>query len=320
MVDTEEDVHDSDAGASSFTDYMNGRSSTDPVVGNMPIAPNSDALNNQYIWVVHTNRIHHIALVSCLCQGDENVTTDLIFAGWVPTSFVRVRTIFTSALLDHFRYCNLKMRSSAYQFFQLMRRVTNPLAPSKVVNLYHELRRLSRLWRWVKKLKWAGYAQQVGQPITPKAGELGNFCPACPQIGVNVAANWLSNPNRWVYRRIITADGNFKADHVRQNSPAEDVWLSDGLGMMTRRSEYNSFLETAWDRATVSTNELHLLAKASFSKHRKHHVKSTLKLSRMLCFSPKHATLQELWHVHAFGTAALPRTALSIYFGENRRT
>jgi hypothetical protein len=263
LIDTEADVHDMDAGTAGFTDYINYRPGADRHEGfedsAMPDAPNCDALNNQYIRVVHTNGIHHIALVSCLCQGDDKITTDLIYAGWMPTSFVRVRTIFTCAVLDHFRCCNLEMRSSAYQFFQLMRRFTNPLAPSKVVNLYHELRRLSRLWRWVKKLRWAGYAQRVGQPITPTPGELGNFCPACPQIGINVAANWLTDPNRWVYRRIITADGNFKADHVRQNSPADDVWLSDGLGMTTRKSEYNSFLETAWDRATVSLHKSHLL-------------------------------------------------------------
>jgi hypothetical protein len=323
LIDTEADVRDMDVGTAGFTDYMNVRPGADrPMVfedSAMPDAPNCDALNNQYIRVVHTNGIHHIALVSCLCQGDEKITTDLIYAGWMPTSFVRVRTIFTCAVLDHFRCCNLEMRSSAYQFFQLMRRVTNPLAPSKVVNLYHELRRLSRLWRWVKKLRWAGYAQRVGQPITPAPGELGNFCPACPQIGINVAANWLTDPNRWVYRRIITADGNFKADHVRQISPADDIWLSDGLGMTTRKSEYDSFLETAWDRATVSLHKLYLLLASSIARHRKHHVKSILKRLRMLCFSPKRATLQELWHAHVVGMAASPRTALSIYIVENNR-
>jgi hypothetical protein len=55
-----------------------------------------------------------------------------------------------------------------------------------------------------------------------------------------------------VYRQVITADGNFKADHVRQKSPADDIWLLDGLGMTTRNSEYKTFLESAWDRATVS--------------------------------------------------------------------
>jgi hypothetical protein len=259
---TEADIGDMDAGTAGFADYMTERPSSDPPLAShntSPTAPNCDALNNQYIRVVHTNGIHHIALVFCTCQGHENITTDLIFTGWVPTSFVRVRTIFTTDLLDHFRCCNLEMRSSAYQFFQLLRRITNSLAPSKVVNLYQELRRLSRLWRWVKKLRWAGYAQRVGQSINPKPGELGNFCPACPQDGINLPEDWRDDPNRFVYRRGVTVDGNFKANHVRHHSPADDVWLSDGLGMTTTNSAYNVFLETAWDRATVSVNKSHFI-------------------------------------------------------------
>jgi hypothetical protein len=262
QVDTEADVGDIDAGTAGFTSYMNDRLGPDPHLhshDNIPNAPNCDALNNQYIRVVHTNGIHHIALVCCTCQGHEQITTDLIFAGWVPTSFVRVRTIFTATVLDHFRCCNLEMRSSAYQFFQLLRRITNSLSPSKVVNLYHELRRLSRLWRWLKKLKWAGYAQRVGQPMTPKPGELGNYCPACPQVGINLPENWKEDSNRWVYRRVATVDGNFTADHVRQKSATDDVWLSDGLGMTTKNSEYKAFLKTAAERNTVSS-----IIKASF--------------------------------------------------------
>jgi hypothetical protein len=47
-------------------------------------------------------------------------------------------------------------------------------------------------------------------------------------------------------------DGNFKADHVRQPKAAEDVWLSEGGGMMTRRMEYDEFLAHAQERRTVS--------------------------------------------------------------------
>jgi hypothetical protein len=217
--------------------------------------PNRDALNNEYVRVVHTNGIHHIALVYCSCRGHENIITDLIYAGWVPTSFIRIRTIFTAAVLDRFRYCNLEMRSSAYQFSQMLRRITNSLNPARVVNLYQELRRLSRLWRWLKKLRWAGYAQKTGKPLTPKPGELGIFCPACPQVGINIPDNWKDDPNSsWVFRRFLTVDGNFKADHVRQKSAADDMWLSDGLGMTTKRSEYIEFLKTAKERKTVSVN------------------------------------------------------------------
>jgi hypothetical protein len=48
------------------------------------------------------------------------------------------------------------------------------------------------------------------------------------------------------------ADGNFKADHVRQKKAADDIWLSDGTGMTTRQSEYKAFLLTAQERKTVS--------------------------------------------------------------------
>jgi hypothetical protein len=57
---------------------------------------------------------------------------------------------------------------------------------------------------------------------------------------------------RWVYKRIFVADGNFKADHVRQKNEAGDVWLSEGSGMIPRREEYMSFLATAIERLTVS--------------------------------------------------------------------
>ena len=254
--DTESDLRTMDAGMASCHQYINGLSNADSADPQHQYAdirpPSCDALSNQYIRVVHTNGIHYIPLVSCTCNGHEAITTDLIYAGWVPTSFVRVQTIFTTALLDHFRCCNLEMRSSAYQFFQMLRRISNPLSPSKVVNLYQELRRLSRLWRWVKKLRWAGYAQRAGQEIAPNPGELGNFCPACPQVGINLPENWKDDPNRWAYRRVLTADGNFKADHVRQKSAASDIWLSDGLGMTTRNSEYKAFLKTAQEHITVS--------------------------------------------------------------------
>ena len=259
--EAEIEVEDIDVGVAGFVNYIQhdlpvpapGPASDAQSAGtSAPQAPGRDALNNQYVRVVHTNGIHHIALVCCSCRGQENIISDLFYACMVPTSFERIRTVFTTSVLDHFRYCNLEMRSSAYQFFQMLRRITLPLTPSKVVNLYHELRRLSRLWRWVKKLKWAGYGQRPDRSIKPQPGELANFCPACPQVGINVSDNWTEDPNRWVFRRMFVADGNFKADHVRQKSAADDIWLSDGLGMTCRRSECNAFLTTAQERATVS--------------------------------------------------------------------
>jgi hypothetical protein len=121
-----------------------------------------------------------------------------MYARLVPTSFTRVRTLFTVEVLDQFRYANLEMKASAWQFFQMLRRNTMPLAPATVINFYHELRRMSRLWRWMKRLKWAGYRHKVADPMKPDLGELVPFCPACPQEGINIPADWRNDPQPYV--------------------------------------------------------------------------------------------------------------------------
>jgi hypothetical protein len=47
------------------------------------------------------------------------------------------------------------------------------------------------------------------------------------------------------------ADGNFKADHIRQKNNLDDIWLSEGGGMMPRREDYENFLSTAIERRTA---------------------------------------------------------------------
>ncbi|KAH9483512.1 hypothetical protein JR316_0002980 [Psilocybe cubensis] len=110
---------------------------------------------------------------------------------------------------------------------------------------------MSRLWRWMKKLKWAGFAGHNGRTaLSVGKGELAIFCPACPQPGINLPTNWREDTNQWVYKRIFVADGNFKADHVRSEKPSRDVWLSEGSGMIPDCTEYHAFLKSAIEALT----------------------------------------------------------------------
>ncbi|KAH9481115.1 hypothetical protein JR316_0005635 [Psilocybe cubensis] len=146
---------------------------------------------------------------------------------------------------------NLELKASTYQFYNLIRRLTNPISPSLVANLYNKFRRMTRLWRWMKKLKWAGFAGHNGRSaLDVKKGELAVFCPACPQPGINLDENWKDDKNRWVYKRIFVADGNFKANHVCTEKPSQDVWLSEGSGMIPKRTEYTEFLKSAIEALT----------------------------------------------------------------------
>jgi len=152
--------------------------------------------------------------------------------------------------MDYFWLCNLELKASAYQFYSLICRLTRALGNSEIVNLYNEFRRMSRLWRWMKKLKWAGYGHNAQSPEDAPPGSLAIFCLTCPQPGRNLPGDWKTDPNRWVFRVVVAADGNFHADHVRQKKN-DDFWLIDGGGMFPKRDDYFSFLAEAIEKFTV---------------------------------------------------------------------
>jgi len=167
--------------------------------GHRPTAgASSSVLPVPSLRMVHTNGIHDIPLVSCECRGEDNLPFNLMSARLLPTSFKRIKTLFTAQLLDFFRLSNLELKASAYQFYQLLRRLTLLAAPAEVADLYREFRRMSRIWRWMKRLKWAGYGFPKRKVAEVKKGELANFCPACPQPGINIPDNWRDNTARHV--------------------------------------------------------------------------------------------------------------------------
>jgi hypothetical protein len=157
--------------------------------------PRHDALGNDYTRVIHTNGIHQIALVTCGCLGSNNIHADLVYAKLMPASFSKYKTIFTTDVLDDFRLSNLECKASAYQYFQKLRRLTAPTAPATASNFYQELLRMSRLWRWLKKRKWAGHGH-VSEGQGEPSPLLANFCPACPQPDINLPEDWQHDPVR----------------------------------------------------------------------------------------------------------------------------
>ena len=75
--------------------------------------------------------------------------------------------------------------------------------PENVINLYREFRRMSRIWRWMKRLKWAGYGNNNMKASEVSPGELTVFCPACPQPGINIPDNWKEDKARQVFIHVI---------------------------------------------------------------------------------------------------------------------
>jgi hypothetical protein len=52
--------------------------------------------------------------------------------------------------------------------------------------------------------------------------------------------------------RSFVVDGNFTADHIKQTRPNDDVWLTEGEGVMTERTSYDAHIKAAKDIPDVS--------------------------------------------------------------------
>jgi len=149
-------------------------------------APAKDRHGNQFILIVDSSGLFRIPAVYCSCV-DVPRDFQLLDLSFFPTSFENIKTVFTFRCLDDFRLSNLECKTSAYQYFQRLRRLTNPAFPNSVPNRYAELRRLSRQWRNLKLRKWFGFGHR---PESPGTGQMALFCAACPQPDVNLPEDW----------------------------------------------------------------------------------------------------------------------------------
>lgn len=150
-------------------------------------APHKDDFDNPFVLIVDSSQLLSLPAVYCGCGDVSADDLSLLDLGFFPASFRTIKTVFTFRCLDDFRLSNLECKTSAYQYFQKLKRLTNPAFPNSVANRYAELRRVSRQWRNLKLRKWFGFGHRED---APGRGEMALFCAACPQPGVNLPADW----------------------------------------------------------------------------------------------------------------------------------
>lgn len=219
----------------------------------------ADWFGNRFVTIVDVSGIHHLPVVKCSCGQQNEEHVQYLELGLFPASYDLIKTVFTFSVLNDFRLCNLECKTSAYQYYAKLRRLTSPAFPKLVLNRYQELRRLSRQFRNLKLWKMHGRGHDTAEAtecnaetpnlpsaeIVPHRQPLALFCPTCPQPGVNLPDNWAEDRRWWLYIRKFCADGNFKADHLNQVNESDDVHLTEGEGFMTAQEPYNAHLKEA---------------------------------------------------------------------------
>ncbi|KAI6153823.1 hypothetical protein BKA82DRAFT_4011935 [Pisolithus tinctorius] len=145
---------------------------------------------------------------------------------------------YSERILDDFVRDNLECGTTGMNYYSKLRRITSAVFPHLVPDRYRELLRVAWQWRLLKLMKWSGILECTD---THKQGDLALFCATCPQPGINVDPT--EDLNHWKYARTLVMDGNFKAEHMHDRRPADQVRMMDGRGYMVSDSEYQAYLQ-----------------------------------------------------------------------------
>ena len=94
----------------------------------VPRAPGADGT----LTVVDISGVHSIPVHYCHCAGAEPPHLQLLQLRLFPTSCLRPRTVFTFHVLDDFLQHNVVCKTSAHNYYTLLRRKTNSTFPDMV--------------------------------------------------------------------------------------------------------------------------------------------------------------------------------------------
>jgi hypothetical protein len=159
--------------------------------------------SGSFLTIVASTGIFTRQVRWCQCANNPDQYVQLLLRSKLfPASFKNPKTAFTFEVLDHFRIDALECKTAAMNFMTKIQRVTNEAFPSKVPvrfptdritflvsdkamqNRYRELLRVSRQWRDLHNRIRAGVVHD--RPDVPVDGGLALFCPACPQMDINI--------------------------------------------------------------------------------------------------------------------------------------
>jgi hypothetical protein len=189
-------VYDSDQ-----PDPINDDDSDDPEWEDVPAFSNTDSVplrtptptidehDLHHLLIVDSSGIISLPVIWCAC--DDTAGKDLLLLDlqmWT-ASYENIKTVFTFDCLDDYRLSNLECKTSAYQYYQKLRRLTNPAFFQSVPNQYSEFWQATRQWRNLKLRKWFGFGHRL---VSPSKGSMALFCAACPQPGINLPDNHLT--------------------------------------------------------------------------------------------------------------------------------
>ncbi|TFK80097.1 hypothetical protein K466DRAFT_667830 [Polyporus arcularius HHB13444] len=192
--------------------------------------------------------IHEVAVRFCECLDDEEQFTyqwvQVFRQGWFPATIDKPATAFTFRMLDAFQELNFQGKTSLYDYWKSLERITDNTGSRTGLNRYRQVVHVVRLWRHLVSLKRAARAHDPAGAAATKEGELALDCPACPHPGKNLPQGWEEAPPhiKWLYTLFLMLDANFKAK--LKDRGLEDIELAPGWMYYVENTKFKAHVDS----------------------------------------------------------------------------
>ncbi|KAJ6454059.1 hypothetical protein C8R47DRAFT_1181216 [Mycena vitilis] len=220
--------------------------------------PAPEPANKNFV-ALHTNGIHEIAVDFCGCEKAAAAglpAVQLLRAGWYPATHEKPQTCATLAVLEKFHQDTLQAKTTMYDFYGVLERLTNN-AGIKPPDRYHEFIRMCRQYRHLMLLKRGGraLAYDASGVYGTKPGELALECPACPRPGVNMEDGWEDLPESMHHKitLFLAMDACFRLKRRLVSSELKDPAIGSGWAYMLEDTEYRKYLLTVTKQKEMKT-------------------------------------------------------------------
>ncbi|KAJ7834048.1 hypothetical protein B0H14DRAFT_3087643 [Mycena olivaceomarginata] len=141
--------------------------------------------------IVDTLGVHPVHLDYCNCGQGGHHTVQLLRAWFWPATTTNPRTAATFSVLRQYHLLSFKSKCAVLKFYQSLARENDNLHYKKEKDRYHEFLRMTRQWRNIQMLQWAGRGHDpTGVPGTKEGSP-----------GKNLPPNWKDMPEEKQLKR-----------------------------------------------------------------------------------------------------------------------
>ncbi|KAJ7715371.1 hypothetical protein B0H14DRAFT_2644141 [Mycena olivaceomarginata] len=164
------------------------------------------------------------------------------------------KTAATFLVLDKFHLHMLQVKTTAYDFYAVLERLTNNTG-IKPPDRYQVFMRMAQEYRHLLMLKRAGRGHNPSGVWGTAAGELAVECPVCPNPNVNLPEGWENAPpeDMFLYVLFIALDACFRLKRRMISSEFKDPGLGTGWAYVMENTPYRHFLLGVTEQKEMST-------------------------------------------------------------------